>query len=189
MAETDTTLRSLHDLGLAAWFGGSLMGAVGVNGAAAQVSDPKERPQIANAGWAKWVPVQATAIGAHLVGGAGILYTNKGRALTQPGVRANTVIKLAATGVALGLTAYSRVVAKKIEKAGPVPAQGATEPSSSTPPDVASAQKQLKALQWAIPAVTGVIVVLTSQQGEQQKPNVVAASTAKGLGRFLNPAK
>jgi hypothetical protein len=34
MAQDNTVARSLHDLGLAAWFGGSLMGAVGLNGAA-----------------------------------------------------------------------------------------------------------------------------------------------------------
>jgi hypothetical protein len=28
----NTIIRSLHDLGAAAWFGGSLMGAIGVNG-------------------------------------------------------------------------------------------------------------------------------------------------------------
>ena len=30
--DDDTLARSLHDLGLAAWFGGSLMGAIGLNG-------------------------------------------------------------------------------------------------------------------------------------------------------------
>ena len=34
MPSRNTVSRSLHDLGAAAWFGGSLMGAVGVNGAA-----------------------------------------------------------------------------------------------------------------------------------------------------------
>src|SRR5580693_7837599 len=29
----NTIIRSMHDLGAAAWFGGTLMGAVGVNGA------------------------------------------------------------------------------------------------------------------------------------------------------------
>jgi hypothetical protein len=37
MAEDNTLARSLHDVGLAAWFGGSRMGAVGLNGAAAAV--------------------------------------------------------------------------------------------------------------------------------------------------------
>jgi hypothetical protein len=33
VAADNTLSRSLHDLGLATWFGGSLMGAVGLNGA------------------------------------------------------------------------------------------------------------------------------------------------------------
>ena len=40
MAQDNTLARSLHDLGLAAWFGGSLMGAVGLNGATAVVTRP-----------------------------------------------------------------------------------------------------------------------------------------------------
>ena len=43
MAQDNTLARSLHDLGLAAWFGGSLMGAVGLNGAAAVVDAPTQR--------------------------------------------------------------------------------------------------------------------------------------------------
>jgi hypothetical protein len=40
MASTDNTVARPARLGLAAWFGGSLMGAAGVNGAAAVVQDP-----------------------------------------------------------------------------------------------------------------------------------------------------
>ena len=55
MTSTDNTLaRTLHDLGLAAWFGGSLMGAAGLNGAAAVVQDPTQRLRVANTGWAGW---------------------------------------------------------------------------------------------------------------------------------------
>jgi hypothetical protein len=54
MAPTDNTVaRTLHDLGLAAWFGGSLMGATGVNGAAAVVEDPTQRLRVANTGRAR----------------------------------------------------------------------------------------------------------------------------------------
>ena len=49
MSERDTVLRSMHDTGLAAWFGGSLMGAVSLNSAAAEASSPAERLQIASA--------------------------------------------------------------------------------------------------------------------------------------------
>jgi hypothetical protein len=41
----NTVIRSLHDLGAAAWFGGNLMGAVGVNGASKDVKDPADGPR------------------------------------------------------------------------------------------------------------------------------------------------
>ncbi len=56
MAQTNTVARSLHDLGLAAWFGGSLMGVVGVNKSAAAVTSRDQRARVANAAWAAWAP-------------------------------------------------------------------------------------------------------------------------------------
>ena len=85
MSQRNTVARSLHDLGLAAWFGGTLAGAVAVNDAAADVTDPNQRLHVANAGWARWTPVNMAAIGAHLVGGAGLLLANKGRVAAQSG--------------------------------------------------------------------------------------------------------
>lgn len=171
MSQRNTIVRSLHDLGLAAWFGGSLAGAVGINGAAADVPDVKQRLQVANAGWARWTPVNLAAIGAHLVGGAGVLYANKGRIATQRGVGASTIAKLTLTGIALGVTAYSRMLGRKLQQAGEVPVKGATEPSDDTPADVANAQQQLKLCQWAIPALTAGIAVLNAVEGEQQRPS------------------
>ena len=46
-----TVLRSMHDLGLAAWFGGNLMGAVGLNKAAAAAKDSAERTRLSSIGW------------------------------------------------------------------------------------------------------------------------------------------
>jgi hypothetical protein len=175
MSERNTVVRTLHDLGLAAWFGGSLAGAVGINGAAADVPDEKLRLVVANAGWARWTPVNLVAIAAHLVGGAGVLYANKGRVATQRGVGVSTVAKLALTGAALAVTAYSRVQAKKLQDAGMIAVQGATEPSADTPADVAKAQQQLKVCQWAIPALTAGLAVLNAVEGEQQRPSQVAS--------------
>jgi hypothetical protein len=183
MADRNTLVRTLHDVGLAAWFGGSLMGAIGLNGAGAAVLDDKERARVASAGWAKWTPVNAAAIGAHLAGAAALLAANKGRVAGQRGVAANSVAKTALTAAALGVTAYSRALGKKIESAGPVPAQGPTDPSPETPADVAKAMKQEKLTQWAVPAVTGGILVLTALQGEQQK----ASEVTSGVLARLNP--
>jgi hypothetical protein len=49
-------------------------------------------------------------------------------------------------------------------------ATGATEPGPGTSTKTTLAQKQLKAIQWAIPLLTGTLVVLGAQQGEQQRP-------------------
>lgn len=177
----NTVVRSLHDLGAAAWFGGSLMGAVGVNGAAAAVSDPRERAKIAAVGWGKWAPVSFAAMGAHLVGGAGILRANRGRAKHQAGVTANTVTKLILTGAAVGATAYSGALGAKAAQGDGHSVSGATEPTAATPDDVAAAQQQLKYLQWLLPVLTGAIIVLGSQQGEQQRSTQVLT----GLGSKL----
>ncbi|GLW89672.1 hypothetical protein [Actinokineospora globicatena] len=166
----NTVIRSMHDVGLSAWFGGALMGAVGVNGAAADVDKPTERSSVASAGWGKWSPVSTAAIAAHLIGGTGLLIAQRKRVRDQPGAMANTIAKTAITGAALAATAYSGVLGTKIAAAGPVPVEGATEPSSDTTTEVATAQRQLRVLQWAIPLLTGVLVILGAQQGEQQRP-------------------
>ena len=181
MTQRNTLAHAMHDLGLAAWFGGSLMGAIGVNGAAADVDDPRQRARVANAGWQRWTPFNALAIGAHLIGGAQLLKANKGRVATQQGVLANTNLKMALTAGALAATGYARVLGKKMQKAGDVPVAGGTSPSATTPPEVAKAQKQLSALQWAIPALTGAMLASSSLHEEQQRPSQVAGGTLKGL--------
>ena len=182
MASNDNSLaRSLHDLGLAAWFGGSLMGAVGVNGAAAQVEEPKQRLRVANAGWNRWTPVNLAGIAAHLAGGAVLLAANKGRVATQQGVAQATVVKTALTGAALAATAWSRALGAKLDQAGEVPVEGGTEPSADTPEDVAKAQRQLKVLQWVIPALTGAVLVVNARMGEQQRPAQVTGGAFRRL--------
>jgi hypothetical protein len=183
MSSRNTVVRSLHDLGAAAWFGGSLMGAVGVNGAAAAVRDSKDRARVAAVGWAKWAPVSAVAIGAHLIGGGAILYANRGRAKNQSGVTANTLTKIVLTGAALGATVYSGILGAKSARGDGHSIEGATQPSSSTPDDVAAAQKQLRYLQWALPVLTGAIVVLGAQQGEQQRPGQILTGVGSALAR------
>jgi hypothetical protein len=183
MASTDNTLaRTLHDLGLAAWFGGSLMGATGLNGAAAVVEDPSQRLRVANSGWARWTPLNLAGIAAHLAGGVVLTGANKGRLAGQQGVAATSTVKTALTVAALGATAYARVLGKRLERAGEVPVEGGTTPNPTTPEDVAGAQRQLTALQWVIPALTGALLVVNARMGEQQRPTQVT----KGLvGRLL----
>ncbi|MFI6037963.1 hypothetical protein ACIBBD_28100 [Streptomyces sp. NPDC051315] len=170
MSERNTVMRSLHDLGLAAWFGGSLMGAVGLNGAArAEGGTQAITARIASSGWAKWAPVNAAAIGTHLVGSSGLLAANAARVATQQGVAASTVAKTVLTGAALAATAYSRVLGKKIELASSSDPED-TAKAEAHPVDTDKAQRQLAFLQWTIPALTGGLLVLNALHGEQQRP-------------------
>jgi enoyl-CoA hydratase/carnithine racemase len=181
MAQRNTLAHALHDIGLAAWFGGSLMGAIGVNGAAADVDDPRQRARVANAGWNRWTPFNLLAIGAHLAGGAMLLKENKGRVAAQKGVLANTNVKLGLTAGALGATAYARMLGKKMSAAGDVPVEGGTDATLTTPPEVAKAQKQLSALQWAIPGLTGAMLASSSLHEEQQRTTEALKGSVLGI--------
>jgi hypothetical protein len=166
----NTVIRSMHDVGLAAWFGGALMGAVGLNGATSEVDDPTDRAKLASAGWARWAPVNAAAIGAHLIGGIGLVLANRQRLAVQSGARSNTVVKTALTGVAIASTAFSGWKGTQVFAAGKVHAGGGTTPSERTPNEPAAAMRQLRVAQWVTPAVTAVLIILGAQQGEQQRP-------------------
>jgi hypothetical protein len=143
------------------------------------VTDATDRAPVASAGWARWAPVSAAAIGSHVIGGVGLLLANRDRVQSQAGVGANTAVKTALTVAALGTTAYSGVLGAKIAKAGRVPAESGVVPSAGTPDEVASAQQQLRVLQWVTPVLVAVIIVLGAQQGEQQRPTTVAAGVTR----------
>lgn len=171
MAERNTLARTAHDIGLAAWFGGSLMGAVGLNGATAQADGSQEALRLSSIGWGRWAPVNAAAIGIHALGGLGLIAGNKERLERQDEAKNNTAVKTVLTVAAIGLTAYSGRLGKKVYEQQDNPTEGTTEPASGADDELASAQKQLKYCQWAIPAVTGALVYLGAQQGEQQRPS------------------
>lgn len=181
MTQRNTIARSLSEVGLAAWFGGSLMGAVGVNGAAAEVDRAEQRARVANAGWSRWTPVNLAAIGAHLVGSALLTVGNKGRIAGQRNVPSTAIAKTAVTAGALAATAYARLLGQKVIEAGDVPVEGGTDPSAQTPPEVADAQRRLSAMQWAIPALTGSLLVMDALMGEQQRPSQAASGFVQRL--------
>jgi hypothetical protein len=170
----NTLSRSLHDVGLAAWFGGTLANAVALNPASAEAGSDKATGAVANAGWNRWTPVNAAAIGAHLIGSVGQLGANKDRVAQQKGVGAMSAAKTLLTGAALGVTAYSRVLGKIVSQGGATPSKRGTKPSKRARADIAAAQAKLDQLQWVVPAITGALVVISSYAGEQQRPSEVA---------------
>lgn len=179
----NTWSRSLHDVGLAVWFGGTLANAVALNPAASAARDNADVGAVANAGWDRWTPVNAAAIGMHLLGSVGQLGGNRGRIGAQRGVGTMVAVKTGLTVAALGVTAYSRVVGQTVSHHTDPPVDSATTPAADTPQDVRSAQTKLRVLQWAVPAVTGALVVVSAFAGEQQRSSAVVSGLARRLHR------
>jgi hypothetical protein len=100
-------------------------------------------------------------------------------------VAATSTVKTALTVAALGVTGYARLLGKKLERAGDVPVEGGTTPNPATPEEVTRAQRQLTALQWVIPVLTGAVLVVNARMGEQQRPTQVTG----GLVRRLLPGR
>lgn len=169
MSERNTFVRSLHDLGLAAWFGGSLMGAVGLNGATSEAKDPTERLRLSSDGWGRWVPWELAAVAAHTIGGIGVIAGNRKRIKKQRGAGAATAAKLVVTVAAAGATAYAGALGARVKKHENEGADGAVKPGKKSSPELASALQQLKYAQWAMPVLTGIALILNSLHGEQQR--------------------
>ena len=183
MAQSNKLARSMHDGGLAAWFGGSLFGVAALNAATRELRDPRERTRIANEAWGRWTPYNLAAIVVHLIGGLQIVRGNKSRIAAQKGVAGASSAKLALTLAALGATAYTRKLGQdlmdaeassNVEPAGELSSEGATEPGPTAPDEAKHAQRQLRWAQCTVPALTGALVVLQAVQGEQQRPSQVA---------------
>ena len=176
---THPALRLLHDVGAATWFGGSLMGATGLNAATALLEDPSERARASTAGWSRWAPVAAAGVAAHVAGAGGLTLTDSPRIAGQHGVARSSAVKAALTAAGLGVSAWSIALNRKMAAAGPTPVQSPTEPGARTPDDVAATQRQLKLVQWLNPLLGGAVIVAGSWQSEQQRPAQVAAGVVR----------
>lgn len=164
MTAYSTIVRATHLLTNAAWFGGSLAGAVALNPAARTGDDARERAQIADEGWRRWGPVQGAAIGLHLASGIAILADNRRRVLGHRPTTTAVVLKTALTAAAVVVSAEAyrsgAELGEALEKAENDPAAR----------DRARALTQRMGwLQWGTPATTAGLLVLDAYLGEQQR--------------------
>jgi hypothetical protein len=178
-----TFARTLHDLGAAAWFGGALMGAVGLHGASSAMSESVERVRVADVGWQKWQPWKTAAIATHVAGSLSLLWGNKGRLSVQRGAMTTNIVKTGVFAAALGVDLYAAALGRRIAEQQPASVDSAVEPSAGTPEELAATQRQLRAVQWAVPALTGLNIAVGAKMGEQQRPT----SAVSGVVERLDP--
>ena len=167
MSSTTTALRALHDVGLAAWFGGGLMGAVGVNSTARRAGDLSERHELSTHPWERWAPVNAAAIGAHLVGATGLLLTDRGTLAHQRSARTAAVVKAGLTGAAVALSVLAERRANLVERQAERSGEGPDDPSNLSPGDFAHAQDELRVMRWAVTGLTGGVLLMSSAQARR----------------------
>ncbi|PZF66194.1 hypothetical protein DEI81_00745 [Curtobacterium sp. MCBD17_013] len=177
--------RSIHDLTAAAWFGGSLMGAIGLNGAAARAKDPEERTRLTTIGWRRWGPIQTGAVVLHLLADLDVTAHNAPRSAVQHGMHRINTYKAVVTLVGAGVTLWTAVVGNRYGKLVEAdarkgqPAAGATEPAPGTSPELARVQRKLQRLQWLQAIFGGWIIVVGAKEGEMQRPHNVAKGVVR----------
>jgi hypothetical protein len=171
MTRVDDVARSLNTVGLAAWFGGSLMGAAALRGTSRQAIDAEHDV------WKRWSTVQTAAIGAHLIGSTKLATTNKGRLLAQRGVGKVSFVKTLCTAGALGATLYASRLGSQVHRDLQEGPSGDAD-DDAVPEQVQATLRRLRAVQLAVPALTGAMLVADSRLGEQQRPMEVLRGVA-----------
>ena len=164
MTAYSTTARATHLLTNAAWFGGSLMGAVALNPAAREGDDSHERAEIADEGWSRWGPVQGAAIGLHLLSGIAIVADNRRRVVAHPPTTTAVVLKTALTGLAVAASAAAYRSGAELGDA-----LVSADRDAAARQRARSLASRMRWLQWATPAATAGLLVLDAYLGEQQR--------------------
>ena len=185
MPSDQIVARSLHDLGAAAWFGGSLMGVTGLHGASGAIREPEDRARVASAGWQAWGPWRTSAVILHVAGSLTLIWSNKGRLAGQRVAMTANWIKAGVAVGALAADAYAGILGRRIAAHEPVTVTSALEPAAQTPDEVADLQRRLRIVQWSVPLLTGANVVIGAKMGEQQRP----ANLASGVLGRIDPRR
>jgi hypothetical protein len=142
--------RAVHDVGLAAWLGGSMFGKFALNPAVAGISDKSERGKVANLAWNGYNVVNAVGLGSAAAGYFAARQTELGNKKRYTSIERNLyrvqdglMISAVVTGIANGVQGAR--LAKQGEN-GAVPIETGTKPAPETPPAAAKIQRSLEVL-------------------------------------------
>ena len=178
-----TTARAVHDVGLAAWVGGSLYGKFAMNPAVQLVDKKTDRGRVVNAAWNGYNLVNGLALGSVAVGWLGARFTEAQNELltdTERGlayVKDGLVVAAVATGVINGIQGGR--LAKQAPE-GAVPIESGTVPAPETPPEAAKIQRSL-GLFGNLNIITGVALIAVN--GVLSQLNYSRPSTKRALTR------
>jgi hypothetical protein len=189
-SDNHVVAQAVHDLGSALWFGGTVMGAAGVNKSGADLSQGIDRIRVASAAWGRFAPAQWAGIGATLVAGLQLTRAGGRRIALQKGFASVGALKAGIAVAGAGATAYASYCGARItslameaeRKGTTIEVKDATIPTASTPPEIAAWQRRQRMTQFAVPVLAGANIVCNSWLVQSYR----AGATVKGvLGRLL----
>jgi hypothetical protein len=171
MVERNTFIRAANEVSLAVWFGGSLMGATGLERGAAAADGAKHR--VESTAWSAWQPMQVAAIATQLASGAALTIANRKRVAGQRGVATTSAIRTGLTGAAIAMTILAA-------RSG---AQMAADEDDTErdETELQRGERRLRMAQWMVPALTGALLVMDAFMGEQQRPKQVVRGTIERI--------
>ena len=163
MTKTSNAAGIAHNLGLAAWFGGTLFGQVALNPTVSSISDRRERGRVLNESWGRFNAANAPALAAALLawrlGGLRDDAELRAPALARA---KNLLLGGAATNAIASAILGARLASQA--RGGATPVESGTEPAPETPQEAATSQRLIGffgsgslALLAAVIALSGVI--------------------------------
>lgn len=154
----------LHNVGMAAWVGGTMFGRFAHNPSLTRIASHAERGAVANAAWNGYNAINLVSLAAvgvgHVAGRLTELRTSNLSERERPLVRAMDVFT--ATGVLSGL--LSGVQGARLARQAPdgaVPVETGTRPASETPPAARRIQRSIDVL-GVVNLVSGVGLVAST---------------------------
>ena len=150
-----------HNLGLAAWFGGSLFGQIALNPTVSSISDKSERGRVLNESWGRFNAVNSLALAS------AVISWRAGDLMDDAELRAPALAR--AKNLLLGGAAVNAVISgimgariAKQASGGATPVESGTEPAPETPQEAASAQRAISFFGYGSLVLVAVVIALSA---------------------------
>lgn len=180
-------MRAAHDVGLAAWLGGTMFGKFAHNPSLVKITSHAERGSVANAAWNGYNPVNMLGLGAAALGWGAARLTETQTSNLTGREQALSKAKDALMGAAVVTGLVNGIQGARLAKQAPdgrVPVETGTKPAPETPPTAARIQRSLDLL-GNVNIAVGVSLVAVNAVLAQT--NYSRPSTKRALTRRSSP--
>lgn len=165
--------RIAHNLGLAAWFGGTVFGQIALNPTVSSISDRSERGRVLNEAWARFNAVNSLALASAVISWrAGGLKDDA--ELRAPALARAKNLLLGGAAVNAVVSAIMGARIARQASGGATPVESGTEPAPETPQEAASSQRAISFFGYGSLVLLAAVIALSAViETEPVKPRGV----------------